>query len=158
MSINSIKIEQITIAARCMEQLLKSGMTENMAIRHLEFLANVYAKFKTLRKVSVDHVDEFAMWSAAAIRAKKENPEKKVGEYLRVEHGTPRRKFAKLVFMAFKEKKLTERWMNSHCKKLWKVAVVTHEEDKKLNKLRKLDFVTPEARWTHVGIEIQERI
>lgn len=153
MSINSIKIEQIVIAANCMEQLLESGMTENLAIRHLEKLVDVYAKLKSTGKVSVDHVDEFPLWSKAALRAKRDNPDKKAGEYLRVEHGTPRRKFARLVLNAFKEGKLNKGWMDNHCTELWKVAVITREEDSKLNQIKKREFETPEARWAYVGIE-----
>ena len=153
MSKNSITIEQIRITASCMEQLLESGMTENLAIRHLEKLVDVYAKFKIIGKVSVDHVDEFSLWSKAALKAKEDNLDKKAGEYLRVEHGTPRRKFARLVLDAFKEGKLNKIWMDNHCSELWKVAVITHEEDSRLNKIKTREFETPDARWASVSIE-----
>ena len=72
---------------------------------------------------------------------------------MRVEHGTPRRKFAKIVLEAFRASQLDESWMNKHCGELWKVAVITHEEDSKLNKLRKLEFNTPNERWAYANIE-----
>ena len=153
MSKNTINISQLEIVAKCMLKLQKSGMRENLAIRHLEKLVDVYAKYKAISKVSVDHVDEFSLWSKAALNAKVETPERKPGEYLRVEHGTPRRKFAKMVLNAFTEGKLDEQWMKNHCEVYWRVAVITLEEDRKLNKLRKLDFNSPEERWAYVGIE-----
>ena len=57
MSKNEINIEHIKLVADCMVKLLASGMTENLAIRHLEKLVDVYAKHKATGKVSVDHVD-----------------------------------------------------------------------------------------------------
>lgn len=158
MSKNEISIEQLKIAADCMIKLLASGMTENMSIRHLEFLANNYAKFKIIGKVSADHVSEYRDWSKAAIKAEKENQNRKAGEYLRVEHGTPRRDFARLVLIAHQKGKLNEVWMNSHCRKLWKVAIISHDEDRVLNGMRKMKFKTAEMKWAKAGIKIVKRI
>jgi hypothetical protein len=136
-----------------MRELKKSKMSDNFAIRHLEFLANNYAKHNALGRLSPDHADEYKLWSKAALKAKRANPNRKYGEYLRVEHGTPRRRFAKMVYDTFQEGALNQKWMDKHCRALWRVAVITHEEDRRLNKLKKREFDTPEERWAEAGIQ-----
>ena len=153
MSKNEVTIRHIEIAVSCMQKLLAEGMTVNLAIRHLEKLVDVYAKYRAVGKVSVDHVDEFSLWSIAARQAKKQNPNRKAGEYLRVEHGTPRRKFALQILKNHKEGKLNKTSLDRHCEKLWKVAVITHDEDSELNKIKKIDFDIPAERWAYVGIK-----
>ncbi len=153
MSKNTITMQHLKIVCRSMQELRKAGMTENFAIRHLEFLTNNYAKQIIIGKLSPDHADEYALWSKAALSAKIENVDFKYGQYLRVEHGTPRRKFARIVLKAHEDECLTQEWMDAHCQALWKVAVITHEEDKRLNRVAKLIFDTPEARWAAAGIE-----
>ncbi len=152
-SINTVKILHLEIACRGMKELLHARMTENFAIRHLEFLVNNYAKQKIVGKLSPDYADEYPLWSKAALAAKKANPNLKYGQYLRVEHGTPRRRFARLVYEAYQEGKLTQDWMDNHCGTLWKVAVITHEEDRRLNMVAKKIFKTPEERWAAADIE-----
>jgi len=80
-----------------------------------------------------------------ALKAKKEKTNLKYGYYLRIEHGTPRRQFARLVLEAFRHNKLTKLWMDKLCDTKWKVAVITQDEDKRLAR-SKLDK-SPEARW-----------
>jgi hypothetical protein len=76
------------------------------------------------------------------------------GQYLRVEHGTPRRHFARLVLDAFKKRKLTRTWMNRHCDKRWKAAVITHAEDKRLSEGGRSTLLkTPDARWAAANIK-----
>jgi hypothetical protein len=59
-----------------------------------------------------------------------------------------------LVLEAFKKQKLTKVWMNRHCGKRWKVAVITHAEDKRVSEVgRSTLFKTPEARWAAANIE-----
>lgn len=153
MSKNAVAIKHLEIVCRSMQELRELGMTENLAIRHLEFLVNNYAKYKIVGKVSVDHVDEYKLWSKDASRQKKLHLHRRSGEYLRVEHGTPRRDFARLVLNQFEKGKLTEKWLDAKCKKLWKVAVITHEEDMRLNKFKTVKFKSPEARWAAAGIK-----
>jgi hypothetical protein len=151
MSKNAITIEQLKILCRHVKELRDAGMTENLAIRLLELSANVYAKFRRVGRASPDHADEYKLWSKAALKAKRANPRMPYGAYLRVEHGTPRRQFARLVLEGFDHGNLTEAWLNKLCDKRWKVAVITHEEDRRLP--RSQLFETPEERWKAAGIK-----
>jgi hypothetical protein len=151
---NAVTIEQLNITCRQVEELIDAGMTLNLAIRNLELFANVYAKMRVVGNSSPDHADQYETWSKAARKAKKDNPTLPYGQYLRVEHGTPRRQFARYVLEAFKKQRLTQEWMNKLCNKQWKVAVITHEEDKRLTKLgRTKMFQNPELRWAAAKIE-----
>jgi len=148
MSKNVPTIKQLRIASRHVIELMQAGMTENLAIRNLELYANGYAKYRIVGNANPDHVNQYKMWSKAARAALAAYPKRQVGGYLRVEHGTPRRQFARWVLKAFKERKLTKEWMDKICDKKWKVAVITHEEDKRLSKLGRSKFFTsPDLRW-----------
>jgi len=151
MSKNTITIKQLGILCRHVNELLDAGFTENIAIRLLELGANIYAKQLTMRINAPDHAGQFKLWSKAALKAKRAHPKRKYGLYLRVEHGTPRRQFARLVLKAYKNQKITILWMNRLCRKIWKVAIITHAEDKRL--ARSKMYVSPEARWKAAGIE-----
>jgi hypothetical protein len=154
MSKNALTIEQLKLACRHVLELIEAGMSENLAIRSLEIYANYYAKYRVLGKVTPDHADQYDYWSKAARKAKLANPNRPYGQYLRVEHGTPRRHFARLVLEAFKKQKLTKTWMNRVCDKRWKVAVVTHAEDKRLSEGGRSTLLeTPEARWSAAKIK-----
>lgn len=134
-----------------MNELLHAGFTENIAIRLLEIGANIYAKNLIMGTTNPDHADQFSLWSKAARKAKKENPKLKYGQYLRIEHGTPRRGFARLVLEAFRHRKLTKPWMDKHCTGKWRVAVITHVEDARL--ARSKLYKSPEERWEVAKIE-----
>lgn len=97
MSKNAVSIQQVKLACRHVEELMNAGVTENLAIRTLELFTNTYAKMRVVGKASVDHASEYELWSRAALRAKAANPKLPYGFYLRVEHGTPKRQFARLV-------------------------------------------------------------
>jgi hypothetical protein len=153
MSKNAPTMEQLKIACRHVLELIDAGMTENLAIRSLEIYANVYAKYRVLGAATPDHADQYELWSKAARKAKAANPNRPYGQYLRVEHGT-RRHFARLVLNAFKKRKLAEAWMNRHCDKRWKVAVITHAEDERLSKGgRSILLKTPDSRWAAANIK-----
>ena len=153
MSKNAPTIAQIQLCCRHVVEMRATGMTENVAIRLLELLCVMYCKFRVIGKCTPDHVDQFTHWSKAGRLAKAANPTSKPGSYLRVEHGTPRRDFARDVLEAYKANTLTEDWLNNHCAAQFKVAVVTHEEDKRLNKLKGKRFATPDERWAAVNID-----
>lgn len=154
MSKNAITIDQLKIACRHVEELMSAGVTENLAIRTLELFTNNYAKMRVVGKANVDHASQYDLWSKAALRAKVANPGKAYGLYLRVEHGTPRRQFARLVLDGYKRGNLTAKWMNALCKSRWEVAVITIEEDKRLNKgSRSSLFSTPRERWAAAKIK-----
>ena len=82
-------------------------MSENWSIRLLEQMTNMYAKVRVFRRVVVDHADQYELWSKAARAAKAANGNRSPGTYLWVEHGTPRRAFAREVLAAFKSGHLT---------------------------------------------------
>ncbi|MEK7134094.1 MAG: hypothetical protein AAB804_03420 [Patescibacteria group bacterium] len=145
MSKNTITIKQLRILCRHVKELRNAGFTENIAIRPLELCANIYAKDRNVGTTNPDNADQFKLWSKNARKAKKLHPKWKYGRYLRVEHGTPRRGFARLVLEAFQHHKLTKPWMDKHCDRRWKVAVITLEEDRHLNRSKL--YKSPEARW-----------
>jgi hypothetical protein len=60
------------------------------------------------------------------------------------------------VLARFKEGKLTEEWLNNYCDEKWRVAVITHEEDGRLNRFRGTRFASPEACWAAAKIEFPE--
>jgi len=154
MSKNAHSIDQLKIACRHVIELMDAGVSENFAIRLLEQLSNMYAKYKALGSVTPDHVDDYVLWSRAALASKASNPSLAPGRHLRCEHGTPRREFARDVLAAYKDDKLTKEWLDQHCEAKWKVAVITHDEDLRLNKVaRARAFATPEDRWRAAGIE-----
>ena len=49
--------------------------------------------------------------------------------------------------------KLTEKWMEKHCAAMWKIAVITHEEDVRLNQLKGKKFASPDERWAAAKIK-----
>jgi hypothetical protein len=106
MSKNAITIEHLNITCRHVIELMDVGMTENLAIRSLELFANVYAKMRVVGSASPDYADQYKLWSKAALLAKATDPKQKYAEYLRVEHGTPRRQFARLVLGRFRKGRL----------------------------------------------------
>ena len=148
MSKNAPTIRQIKIACRHVSELVDAGMTENLAIRNLELYANIYAKYRIMGNANVDYADQYQVWTKAARRAEAASPTHAYGQYLRVEHGTPRRQFARYVLDAYKKKILTKEWLDKLCDKKWKVAIITPEEDQRLTRLtRSKSFRTPELRW-----------
>ena len=151
MSKNTISIKQLRILCRHVRELVDAGFTENIAIRPLELCANIYAKDRNMGTTNPDHADQFGLWSKAARKAKKLHPTWQYGHYLRVEHGTPKRGFARLVLEAFQDRKLTKSWMDKHCDRRWKVAVITLEEDKRLDRSKL--YKSPEARWRAAKIK-----
>ena len=157
MSKNKITIEQLNVACRQFEEMLLLGVTENFAIRQLELFANAYAKFRVIGNVSPDHVNQYQLWSEAAIALSEENPNARKEGLLRVEHGTPRRQFARVIFQRWKVSNIEDSWMDETIQKLWKVAIITVEEDRKLNKsARSKMFESPFDRWRSAGIEVRE--
>jgi len=155
MSKNAVTIEQLKIACRHVRELTNAGMTPNLAIRNLEQFVNIYAKFKTLGHASPDHALQYKRWSVEALKLEAANPGRKFGEYLRVEHGTPRRQFAKMVWKGFEEGNLTTEWLDDLCERKWRVAVITHEEDRRLPRSEAMN--DPEERWRTAKIEMSDR-
>jgi hypothetical protein len=151
---NSITIEQLKLACRHVEEMQKNGVKENLAIRTLELFADFYAKLHTGGSPSPHHVDQVKLWSREARKKRKVDPDAVPKDCFRVEHGTPRREFARLVMNLHQQDKLTERSMKTLVNRYWKLAVITLEEDRELNKVARAKmFNTPEERWAEARIK-----
>jgi hypothetical protein len=104
-----------------------------------EFTAGPYHPLKTRH------------WSRKAIEAYK-NDKKSL---LRVAHGTAKRNISRLVFAHYKAGKLTEDTMLAIAQRYWKIAVLTKEENSRLDKVaRSTMHDTPDERWALIGAEI----
>jgi hypothetical protein len=68
----------------------------------------------------------------------------------------PNTQFALLVFDLYKRRKLTEAKLRGLYDKLYKLAVITGEEDQQINDagLRAKMLSSPEERWLKAGIKI----
>ena len=150
---NKFSIEQMIIACRHVNELIDAGVSENMAIRNLELFTDVYAKIHSGGSPSPHHVNQVALWSVEAQRVKNPESVANAKDHFRVEHGTPRRQFARLTMKLYRGNQLNVDTLNELVKSYWKLAVITIEEDRKLNKLAKSKlYDTPEARWAVAGI------
>ena len=150
---NKPTIGHLEIACRHIKELTAAGVTENHAIRILELFADVYAKLLKGGSATPHHVRHVDKWSMAARKWFDANPSVKPGNYLRVEHGTPRRAFAKKVMRLYEDGNLTEATMADLVRNSWKLAVITVEEDAALNKTaRSKSFSSPCERWRLAGI------
>ncbi|MBX7136304.1 MAG: hypothetical protein K1X67_26845 [Fimbriimonadaceae bacterium] len=151
---NAVTLDQIDAACRHVGELIALGMTENLAIRNLELFANVYAKLRIVGNASPDHFDQFELWSLAARRLQAEANGRPTGRSLRCEHGTPRRQFARLVLQAWERGEFSREWLDALCDERWKVAVITIEEDTRLNRIARTKlFASPEERWKAAAID-----
>src|SRR5690606_29187974 len=125
-------ITQISAACRHFQELRDAGVTENLGIRILEHLVDVYAKLLTGGSATPHHVRQVAsaQWSIAALALRSQDP----NAPLRVEHGTPRRALARLVFQIWEQDNLTQEKLDSLIHQRWKLGVITLEEDRRLNR------------------------
>jgi hypothetical protein len=92
------------------------------------------------------------VWSVAARRATSPKD-------IMIEHGTPKSEFVKLVYDVYLAGKLSKEMLDSMIENLWKIAVITREEDAHLSGagLRSKRLESPEARWAAVGIQFAEQ-
>ena len=153
MSVNALGVDQLRIMCRHIDELLAAGVSLNLAIRTLETAVDAAAKHMLLGNASPHSAKQvpFCNWSLAARAAFDANPGRPAKEYLRVEHGTPRRAFANLVLMSARAGTLNDASFKTLVATRWKVAVVTLEEDARLSRSTLMD--TPDARWALAGIE-----
>jgi hypothetical protein len=154
MSKNAITVEQIQISCRHVDELLHAGVTENMAIRTLELFVDTYAKINAGGSATPHHVDQVELWSKAALAIREKNPNAVPKDNFRVEHGTPRRQLARLILEGYRNEMLNEHWLSELVGRLWRLAVITLDEDKVLNSIARSSlYNSPEARWQAAGIE-----
>ena len=161
---NDITIEQLNMACGHFNELVKAGVTQNIAIRQPLKMVDIYAKMRVIGKCSVDKANEFKHWS---IEAKKvwdqailNDPNAKYGSFVRIEHGTPRTQFTQIVLAKYSENKsLTIKIMEDLIRRKWKVAVITRDQDARIN--ANGDRInpgskSPEKRWHDAGIEFPD--
>jgi hypothetical protein len=151
---NKLTTDQLKIACRHVRELRAAGVTENLAIRSLEQFADFYAKAQSGGSVTPHHVRQVhrRQWSIAAREEFERNPLAK----LRVEHGTPRRAFAKKVMELFDSDNLTEHAMATLIERFWKLAVITIEQDARLNRIARSKAAdSPDERWRMAGISFE---
>jgi hypothetical protein len=158
MSKNAITITQLQLACRHVQEMIAAGVTENLAIRPLELFSDVYAKLRVLGSTSPHHVKYVKLWSIKARALRDALPNAKPKDYFRVEHGTPQRSFARTVLSLYQNGELDEVTMDALVQRVYRLAVITIEEDKTLNKMaRSTVSTTPKARWRDAGIEFDPR-
>jgi hypothetical protein len=146
LSKNRLTVEHLRIACRHVDELIAAGVTENLAIRTLELFSDVYAKMLNGGSATPHHVDQVKHWSVAARKIREDNPHARPKDHFRVEHGTPRRGFARKVLILYHDENLNEATMAAAVAQYWKLAVITLEEDIRLNKLaRSTMFERPSA-------------
>ncbi len=134
--------------------MIDAGVTENLAIRTLELFADVYAKVQVIGNASPHHVKHVKLWPLKAKGLRLAIPDAKPRDYFRVEHGTPRRGFARKVLDLYPKNNLTTTTMDDLVEREYRLAVITLDEDRNLNRIaRSTMFDTPEARWAKAGIE-----
>lgn len=151
---NRVGLDQISLACRHCLEMTDAGVTENLSIRTLELFVDVYAKLHHGGSPTPHHVDQVTLWSVEALKLRRLKPELKPKDYLRVEHGTPRRGLARMVLDLYQRQVLTEENLQALAQKYWKLAVITLEEDARLNKVaRSAVFSSPEERWAAAGIK-----
>ena len=157
-STNEVSIEQLEMVCRHVAKQEKVNLSENYRMRLITLLADTYAKQHVIGTTSPDRADMFRKWSIEAIRvwdkALKEDKNPKYGKYLRNEHGYGKTMFARRVVQAYENAggSLTRRAMNKLVKEYWRVAVITLEEDKRLDRTNKKKLPA-EERWANADIE-----
>lgn len=157
MSKNAITIDQIKLACRHVDEMKAAGVSENMAIRTLELFCDVYAKIHTGGSAAPHHVKQVSLWSVEAKKIRDRNPEAKPKDHFRVEHGAPRRPFARKVMGMYQNNNMNDETLNELVRQHWRLAVITLEEDQRLNKIARSNmFDTPEERWAAAGIKFSE--
>ena len=156
MSKNRVTIKHLILACKHVKELMAAGVTENHAIRTLELFTDVYAKLHAGGSATPHHVRQvpYQQWSVAAKKLKRQNPDIKPSGNLVVEHGTPRRAFARKIVELYQNKKLNEREIAALIKRYWRLAVLTKDEDREVNsKFRTVTFTSPKKRWEAAGIK-----
>ena len=153
-SINDVTIPQLVLACEQVDEMIAAGITENLGIRILEHLADLYAKRRNGGSASPYKASHVKVWSKNAAALYAANPCRPFKDCFCVEHGTPRRAFARMVRGLHTSRELTADRMNKLVDERWKIAVLTHDEHAQLNKVaRSRSLNTPEERWALINLE-----
>ena len=150
---NALTVEQIAMMCGHVDEMMDAGITLNLAIRSLETAVDATAKHLKVGHASPHSVNHVPMsqWSKDAKAKLAENAQIPSGHYLRVEHGTPRRALARLVLELHRAGNLSKSTFDGLIDKHWKLAVITHEEDRRLE--RSTMMASPDERWAAAGIK-----
>jgi hypothetical protein len=122
----------------------RAGIPENLSIRSLVAVINVYAsEIHHGKTVAVSRAAQQAIGRRGATV---------------LEHGTPRYEFTRLFAKAHRENRLSEDLAKGLIQKYWVVAHVTKEEDQRLRDLglRSKMMDTPFDRWSAAGFVFTE--
>ena len=157
---NNITPRQLNLVCKHVQEQIDFEITKNFAMRPLILMADVYPKLKKIGNASPDRADQFELWSKEAVKLweqkLKEHPKPPFGKYLRNEHGFTKTMFAEKVLTKYtKDGPLDEEMLAGLVEKYWRVAVITLDEDKKLDRTNK-DGKSAENRWKDAGIEFHE--
>jgi hypothetical protein len=133
-----ITYEQLMLTLKTYHELLDAGLSRNWCGRTLFMVIDIYAS-QSIRGLPIPV-------SKAAHGLPKSQ--------CRYEHGTPMSAIITMFIEAYKANKLTKE-SSLEIAKLWRVAHITLEEDKRLNAsgLRSKAMNLPHERWSQVGIE-----
>jgi hypothetical protein len=142
---------QIELLCRQTKELKDSGGRENHYLIPLENFVDEYARIYHAVRPGVYHADKIELWSVAARAARAADTATPV----RIEHGTPRRELARLVYTLWGAGKFSKAALDSLIATHWQLAVITLDEDKRLNRSKM--FPTPLARWADATIELETR-
>ena len=152
MSKNACTVEQLKLMCQHYDKIVAAGVTANLAIRSLEAAVDATAKHRVIGNAGPHSVRQVPsnQWSRAAKAAHSLNPDRSAKEYLRVEHGTPRRAFTKLILEAHRAGNLNDQTFEGLITKHWKIAVITLDEDTRLPRSEMRE--SPDKRWADAGI------
>jgi hypothetical protein len=159
LSKNRITIEQLKLACKHFDEMRAEGVSENLAIRTLEMFADFYAKLALGGTANPHYAHDVpkSQWSVEARNLDKQYPGSAPRDRFRVEHGTPKRSFARAVVDLYRRNELTEQAMLNLATNCWKLAVITLDEDRRLNKMaRSRAAPSPDERWRAAGIAFEE--
>ena len=155
MSVNALSAEQLSLMCRHVDEAVSAGVSFNVAIRSLEIALDAFAKHRVYGNTSPLSANQIPeeQWSVAAKADRQMHPDRPFGEYLRVEHGTPRRALANLVLDLNRTVGLTTENLNALVDARWKIAVITLDEDRLLE--RSALHPIPGARRASAGIKFE---
>jgi hypothetical protein len=98
--------------------------------------------------------EQVGLWSEKALE--EYSKDKKAARNLVREHGAPRTPFAVMILELYLSGNLNEKVMNDKLDLHYKLAVITKDEDKRLNAIRARSkmYPSPDERWAAAGINI----
>jgi hypothetical protein len=135
----AVTYAHIIAGCKAFDIMHDAGWPENLAIRSLRDMINVYAS-------EVHHGREVMVSVAARGLSKSQ---------IILEHGTPRTELTRLFLKAYHAGELTEELAQNLMLKHWDIVHITREEDLRLNSLglRSKLMESPLDRWKMAGIE-----